>query len=665
MREGNFEVLNKIRRKLLKLDFAEERIPQTYDPALDPSIQHTHPHHVHEGIGRGDDHFKYVPNGIPGRVDPLDIPHDNMFKSSPVPNVSKEESYRADEQSKSQARVSEKNLDLQDVESGSVEKSTEVTKPVPYDMFKVYYRKYKWIISLLVGLLFTSWWISIIAQPQHRHQWLIPTFIWLFLTIRLITFYVPTRPLLMAVNWVWVRTFIPFRNMIPQKFWSPIEGLCLAITVLVATFATPETEGSKLKDRAVSFFGYCVFYIGFFIFSKHKRQIKWHTVIWGMFLQFVIALFVLRTKAGFDFFNWLSFLARELLDFSNNGTAFLTSQDFVNQAWFVVTTLCSIVFFIAFIHIWYYYGILQWFVGKFGMGCFWLMQISGAESVVVAATPFVGQGESAILVKPFMPHCTEAEIFQILTSGFSTVAGSVLASYIHMGVNPAALVTSCVMSIPASIAASKLVFPETEESLTANRTVVPEDATDEAHNVIHAFSNGAVFGLDVALSMGTNILCIIALVALIDALLTYFGKFWGIPNLTLEQIMGYIFYPVAFLLGASRDGDLYKVGKLLGTKIIQNEFVAYTAMFNDPEYQSMSARSKILVTYGLCGFSNLGSCGIQLGVLNSMAPERRASIAKYLLFSMLVGCFCTMSSACVAGMLMTDLNAFSDVVEQN
>jgi len=550
--------------------------------------------------------------------------------------------------------------DSSNMEGSYNEKSQEKR---PMDKLKSVVRRHRWVIVLFFGLFFTSWWISIVAREHTRNhaKWLIPTFLWLFLMIRFITFYVPTRPLLMWANWVWVRTFIRVRDKIPEKFWVPIEGLCLAITVLVATFATPENADSKLPDRAVSFFGYVVFYFGFWVFSKHKDRIKWHTVVWGMFLQFVIALFVLRTKAGFDFFNWISFLARKLLSFSGDGAAFLTSEDFVKKQWFVVTTLCSIIFFIAFIHIWFYFGVLQWCVSKFAQGFYWLMQISGAEAVVVAATPFVGQGESAVLVKPVLPHCTEAEIFQIMTSGFATVAGSVLASYVAMGVNAASLVTSCVMSIPASIAAAKLVLPETEATLTGESAVIPDDSAEEAHNVIHAFSNGAWMGIQIALSMFANILCIIALVSLCDALLTWFGKFWGIPQLTLEQIMGYIFYPVAFLIGVSRDGDLYKVGKLLGIKLIQNEFVAYNAMFSDEEYQNLSLRSQVLATYALCGFSNFGTCGIQLGVLSGMAPSRKGTIASRLVLALFVGCFCTFSSAAVAGMLMTNLTEFDGV----
>lgn len=658
------ESLNKVEQKLENLDIAQIPIPNSQDPALDQEKQHQHRDGMHDGVAHGDKHIKHAAANVSGPAN-LDLAssHSNNDPAHPSHYEQNLKNFPASElgEKKVAQESSERSLEFQDAENSSMDgpEKTQLEKAqIPVSKLGIMLRKYRWVLVLFLGLFFTSWWISIIAQHKVRHRWLIPTFLWLFLMIRFITFYVPTRPLLMGLNWVWQRSFIPVRDCIPRELWVPVEGLCLCITVVVATFATPETDDSKLKDRAISFFGYVVMYLLFFIMSKHKRRIRWHTVIWGMFLQFIIALFVLRTKAGYDFFNWVSFLARELLSYSGDGVAFLTSAAFVAQSWFIISTLCSIIFFIAFVHIGYYFGVIQWLIAKFSQGVFWIMQISGAEAVVAAATPFVGQGESAILIKPLLPHCTDAEIFQVLTSGFSTVSGSVLAAYIHMGVNAAALVTSCVMSIPASIAAAKLVLPETEESLTSDRSVIPEDATEEAHNVIHAFSNGAVFGLSVALSMGTNIFCIIALVAMMDALLGWFGKFWGIPNLTLEQIMGYVFYPASFLLGTRHDSDLYKVAKLLGIKIIQNEFVAYNKLNTDPEYMSMSTRSKLIATYSLCGFSNLGSCGIQLGVLTSMAPNRNGTIASLLVYSLIVGCFCTMTSACVAGMLMVDMRNF-------
>lgn len=631
---------SRLSQAFAKVDLAK-RVDEnkTVDPALDPKNQHVHNHHI------------YVDPGVGGRVDPAKPPHHEHAgeHSGELAKIDPEK----------HAHVHEEGLSSQG--SGEV-RSTVVEDHTAWTRLKMYLHRYKWAIYLFFGLFFTSWWLSIVIQKKTRHRWLIPTVLWILLMARFITLYVRTRPLLEAANWVWQRTFVKVRNMIPRWLWAPIEGVVLLAVVLLATFVTPQvSEASRREDRAVSFFGYVVMYFGFFLFSRSKRNIRWHTIFCAMLLQFIFALFVLRTKAGYDFFNWIAFLASKLLSFSHAGMAFLFSDEFItSHPFFIFTGIPSIVFFIAFIHIWYYWGILQWLVGKFAVMFFWLLQVSGAEAVVCAATPFVGQGESAILVKPFIKHMTDAEIFQILVSGFATVSGSMFASYIALGLNAQALITSCIMSIPASIASAKLVIPETDTPLTTDKCVIPEDAeAEEVYNVFHAFSNGAWLGLTVALSIITNILCIIALVAMIDAILTWFGQFWGIPELTLAQILGYIFYPVSFLLGVSRDGDIYKVAKLLGIKLIQNEYVAYTMLYTDPEYANLSPRSNMLATYGLCGFSNLGSVGIQIGVLGQLCPERKGTVVKYAILALFIGCFTTFTSAAVAGMVMDKLDRYT------
>ena len=198
------------------------------------------------------------------------------------------------------------------------------------------------------------------------------------------------------------------------------------------------------------------------------------------------------------------------------------------------------------------------------------MRVSGAEAVVAAASPFIGQGESAVLIKPFVPHLTQAELHQVMCSGFATIAGSVLVAYISLGVNGQALISSCIMSIPASLAISKIRYPETEEPLTTGRVVVPEDPDQKAANFLHAFANGAWLGLKIAGMILANLLCIIALLALVNGLLTWWGRYLNIndPPLTVQLIVGYICYPIAFLLGVPRNGDLLKVGKLIGIKLI-------------------------------------------------------------------------------------------------
>ena len=192
------------------------------------------------------------------------------------------------------------------------------------------------------------------------------------------------------------------------------------------------------------------------------------------------------------------------------------------------------------------------------------MRVSGAEAVVAAASPFIGQGESAMLIKPFVAHLTQAELHQVMCSGFATIAGSVLVAYISLGINPQALISSCVMSIPASLAVSHLRYPETEESLTAGRVVIPDDDEHRAANSLHAFANGAWLGIKIAGMIISTLLCIIAIIGLIDGLLTWWGRYININgdynyDLTLELMLGYLLYPVAFLLGVPRNGDLIKV----------------------------------------------------------------------------------------------------------
>lgn len=206
------------------------------------------------------------------------------------------------------------------------------------------------------------------------------------------------------------------------------------------------------------------------------------------------------------------------------------------------------------------------------------MRVSGAEAVVAAASPFIGQGESVMLIKPFIAHLTQAELHQVMTSGFATIAGSVLVAYLALGVNPQALISSCVMSIPASLAVSKLRFPETDEALTAGRVVIPDNEEEERSvNSLHAFANGAWLGLKIAGMILSTLLVIISLLALLNGLLTWFGRYLNIndPPLTVELILGYLCYPVAFLLGVPRNGDLFKVAQLIGIKIIAVSHLLY------------------------------------------------------------------------------------------
>lgn len=376
---------------------------------------------------------------------------------------------------------------------------------------------------------------------------------------------------------IWNKTATPIVNAIPEKFRTLLGAMVCVAVILIGSFASPESSGNTRANRAVSLFGLVVFLFVLYLTSRNRKKIVWHTVIVGMLVQFIIALFVLRSKAGYDIFNFISLLARELLGFATDGVSFLTSADFLAiqtpvkpATWFIIGVIPAIIFFVSIVQLLYYSNILQWFIAKFAVFFFWSMRVSGAEAVVAAASPFIGQGESAMLIRPFIAHLTMAELHQVMCSGFATIAGSVLIAYITMGVNPQALVSSCVMSIPASLACSKLRWPEEEESLTAGRVVIPDNEEHKAANALHAFANGAWLGLKIAAMIGSTLLCIISLIGLINGLLTWWGHYLSIndPELTLELILGYLCYPIAFLLGVSRDGDLLKVGQLIGLKLV-------------------------------------------------------------------------------------------------
>lgn len=521
---------------------------------------------------------------------------------------------------------------------------------------------YSLVCHIIIGCFFTGWWLSIVIQDDKRHQWLIPTVLWGAIMLRLITFHWKVlHQILWLISIPWkYATNIIYNKLLPKRSHRLITGAVITVAVmLLGSFVPSETPYSRREDRAVSFFGIIVALVCLFITSRNKSKINWNTVIGGMLMQFIIALFVLRTKAGYDIFNFISLLARELLGFAKDGVAFLTTTDIANLTWFFFSVIPAVIFFVAFVHIWFYFGVIQWAIGKFAYLFFWALRVSGAEAIVTAASPFIGQGESAILIKDFLPYLTKAELHQVMCAGFATISGSVLVGYIGLGLNAQALVSSCVMSIPCSLAVSKLRYPETEEPLTAGKIVFPkkEEGQERPQNVLQAYGEGASLGLRIGGTLMVQCMCIIALVALINGLLTWFGNFWSIDHLSLELMASYILYPVGFLLGTPRN-EILNVTRLIATKTIQNEFVAFSQLINESPYNEMSDRGILISTYALCGFANFGSIGITLGVLNALCPGRGKDISATIISAFISGAISTLISAAIAGMVIHDLTDF-------
>ncbi|KAI6085830.1 H+/nucleoside cotransporter-like protein [Hypoxylon rubiginosum] len=608
---------------------SQEGVIPNPDPALNFANEHRHEHLHHFGAAAN-------PANRDGEV---------LYSTSPSDKeIEKPRDYAAAEKS------------VTDQDSGNVGNIHPDESESPKKVFlRRWYRILRPYIHFFIWAVFTAWWIFGLVRYRNEKNWLIPFLLYLAITLRIITLWIPVKYVMKPVKLIWHHTVFRGYEMTPKRLHKPIAAVVTVAVFLIGSMVPEETGENTRASRAQSLFGLVVMIAFMSGTSRNFSKIPWHTVIGGMLTQFIVAVFVLRTQAGYDIFSFISELARTLLSFANEGVIFLTDDSVPALGWFFTGVVPPIIFFVALVALCYHVGLIQWFVGKFAVFFFWTLRVSGSEAVVAAATPFIGQGESAMLVRPFVPHMTLAEIHQIMTCGFATIAGSVLVAYIGLGLNPQALVSSCIMSIPASLAVSKMRYPETEETLTSGRVVIPDDEEHRAANALHAFANGAWLGLKIAGMIVATLLCIIAFVGLINGLLTWWGGYWGIndPPLTIQFLLGYIFYPVAWLLGVP-NAYLLQVGELIGQKIIINEFKAFTELQSNDRYSGMSARAKLIATYACCGFGNIGSLGTQIGVLSQIAPGRAGDVSKVAISALIAGIISTLTSASVAGMLYTD-----------
>lgn len=630
---------------------APEGLRRNSDPALDPHNQHHHQHQHHSPRVDADGHHQDAVYTTGTTQDPSNVPTQSPLHKHGV-ETAKEMPKGAD------GITPPDYSDHEKLEGGIVSNSgEEASERGAGKWWSPLWRHRRILTHLFIFCLFTGWWIASLVLHRDDKNWVVPFLLWLAIILRLIFFHVPIRYVSGPIRWTWHKTAVAVYDRIPANLRTPLGAFVAMASILVGSFVSEEREDNTRENRAVSLFGLLVFIFVLWATSKDRSRINWRTVIGGMLSQYIIGLFVLRTSVGYDIFRFIADRASDLLGFASDGVAFLTSDQIVaDYHWFLLSVLPAIIFFISIVQVLYYINFLQWFIMKFATFVFWALGVSGAEAVVAAATPFIGQGESAMLVRPFVPHMTKAEIHQIMTCGFATISGSVLVGYIGLGLNREALVSSCIMSIPASLAISKLRYPETEETLTAGRVVIPDDDEHKAENALHAFANGAWLGIKIAGTIMASILCIIALVALINGLLTWWGRYLNIndPTLTLQTILGYMLYPVTFLLGVPRDGDLLKVSRLIAEKVITNEYVAFTSLTTDAQYADLSPRSKLIATYALAGFGNVGSLGIQIGILGQLAPSRSGDVSRLALSALASGVLATLTSASVAGLVVTD-----------
>ena len=393
--------------------------------------------------------------------------------------------------------------------------------------------------------------------------------------------------------------------------------------------------------------------------SYNRKRFPWRIVVSGIFLQFLFGWLILKTRAGAAVFDFTQRAVTKLIGFADEGTRMvfgpLANPQLLeeklgagNAFIFVITVTATIILVSSISSFLYHYGILQRVV----RGVAWVMQrvmrTSGSESLAAAANIFMGQTEAPLVIKPYLPKMTRSELLALMVGGMATIAGGVLAAYVSFGISAGHLLTASVMSAPAALLVAKVMLPETEASDTAAGANAKIER--ETFNGIDALCTGASDGIKLAINVMAMLIAFIAVVALANYLLRLPQRAFGVETpVTLQAIFGWINYPFAWLMGVPTK-DCFVVGQILGERIVLNEFIGYLSL--SQQKTSLDPRSYMLATYALCGFANFSSIAIQVGGIGSLAPTRRADLAKLGLRAMVGGVLASYLTATVAGLLL-------------
>ncbi|AWH48356.1 NupC/NupG family nucleoside CNT transporter [Isoptericola jiangsuensis] len=405
------------------------------------------------------------------------------------------------------------------------------------------------------------------------------------------------------------------------------------------------------------------------LFSNNKRAVDWKLVITGITLQIAFAALVILVPGGRDVFDALGKGFVKILSFVNEGSGFIfgSLMDTQNYGFiFAFQVLPTIIFFSALMGVMYHLNVMQGIVRVMAWSITKVMRVSGAETTSVCASVFIGQTEAPLTVRPYIAKMTQSELLTMMIGGMAHIAGGVLAAYVGMlgGGDPAQqafyakhLLAASIMAAPATLVVAKLLIPETGTPLT--RGTVKMEVEKTSSNIIDAAAAGAGDGLKLALNIGAMLLAFIALIALLNAPLTWIGDVTGLAAAigkptNLSTIFGYVLAPIAWVIGTPW-ADATTVGSLIGQKVVINEFVAYTELSQIVNGQiagvSLSDEGRLIATYALCGFANFSSIAIQIGGIGGLAPERRHDLAKFGLRAVLGGTIATFMTATIAGVL--------------
>ncbi|AUZ55855.1 NupC/NupG family nucleoside CNT transporter [Stenotrophomonas acidaminiphila] len=405
------------------------------------------------------------------------------------------------------------------------------------------------------------------------------------------------------------------------------------------------------------------------LFSNNKKAVDWKLVATGISLQIAFAALVLLVPGGRDVFDWLGQGFVKILSYVNEGSSFIfgSLMDVPKYGFiFAFQVLPTIIFFSALMGVLYHVGVMQAVVKVMAWAITKVMRVSGAETTSVCASVFIGQTEAPLTVRPYIPKMTQSELITMMIGGMAHIAGGVLAAYVGMlgGGDPVAqafyakhLLAASIMAAPATLVIAKLLVPETGTPLT--RGTVKMEVEKTSSNIIDAAAAGAGDGLKLALNIGAMLLAFIALIALLNAPLTWLGEVTGLAQAigkptNLATIFGYVLAPIAWVIGTPW-ADATTVGSLIGQKVVINEFVAYLQLSEiikgNVAGVTLSDEGRLIATYALCGFANFSSIAIQIGGIGGLAPDRRHDLAKFGLRAVLGGTIATLMTATIAGVL--------------
>ncbi|HEY2931810.1 MAG TPA: NupC/NupG family nucleoside CNT transporter [Acidobacteriota bacterium] len=388
-----------------------------------------------------------------------------------------------------------------------------------------------------------------------------------------------------------------------------------------------------------------------FLFSTDRKAVSGRVIAWGLGLQFLFALLVLETPYGRIAFEKMGYGVNKLLSFATEGSRFVFGPLGVspNSIGFIFAfqVLPTIIFVAALFAVLYYLGVMQVIVALFARMMTRVMNASGAESLNVAASVFMGQTEAPLTIRPFLNQMTRSELMTVMTSGMAHVSGGIMAAYIAFGIEARHLLTAVIMTAPGTIMISKIFVPETEEPKTRGKVTLVTEKPDA--NILDAAARGTIDGLHLALNVAAMLISFLALVALLNFVLGKAGDVVRMPGLSLQQILGWVFAPFAFLVGIPWR-DAMQVGSLMGTRMVLNELIAFSELGKLKGV--LEPRSFTIATFALCGFANISSVGIQIGGIGALAPERKHELAKLGFRAMIAGTMANFISACIAGILL-------------